>query len=121
MRISDWSSDVCSSDLIDVQRLDADGAGHVQIRLYASGAGSVDLLRRQFRLPNGIIANGVAEIRPLAIKEVLIAMSVAKLSDVAALKPCGNFLRGSAYILCLVRKLTLDGAIFYNINKRSEW
>src|SRR3546814_10863535 len=103
MRISDWSSDVCSSDLrsdggIDVQRLDADGAGHVQIRLYASGAGSVDLLRRQFRLPNGLIANGVAEIRPLAIKEVFIALRVAKLSDVARLKPCGNFLSGEASI-----------------------
>ncbi len=70
----------------------------MQIRLYASGAGSVDLLRRQFRLPNGLIANGVAEIRPLAIKEAFIALRVAKLSDVARLKPCGNFLGGEASI-----------------------
>src|SRR3546814_6991387 len=44
MRISDWSSDVCSSDLVAVQR-GFDGLARVGI------AGGLDVIERQYRAP----------------------------------------------------------------------
>src|SRR3546814_12458774 len=41
MRISDWSSDVCSSDLGDFQTLHVEGARHVAEACAAAGGGAL--------------------------------------------------------------------------------
>src|SRR3546814_7470936 len=50
MRISDWSSDVCSSDLLDARKLDklpspTPGAGDIRIAVHAAGVNFADTLQ----------------------------------------------------------------------------
>src|SRR3546814_2893516 len=87
MRISDWSSDVCSSDLVDIQRVNAgcwghvvrDGeddlvavlAGHIQVRLDLGalelGAAGLHLDERGPGLPSpGCLEDTVGVDGPLA-------------------------------------------------------
>src|SRR3546814_17450714 len=72
MRISDWSSDVCSSDLIPVV-----GARHIDHRMMARAARDLEILlknlahrlerpgrRRTHRISDRIVGTGPAALRP---------------------------------------------------------
>src|SRR3546814_7606971 len=81
MRISDWSSDVCSSDLFDEQAVDVDVAGRQQ-RVFAAAAGHA----------RGVL-RGLCGQRVLVCQRVVIAFE------------CGNqaFAVGGAGLACDLR------------------
>src|SRR3546814_6893184 len=64
MRISDWSSDVCSSDLLSIQPLLVRGDGRVL--LFDTGAGDVGWARGG-RLPASLRAAGVEPSQVTAV------------------------------------------------------
>src|SRR3546814_19905087 len=67
MRISDWSSDVCSSDLLSIQPLLVRGDGRVL--LFDTGAGDVEWARGG-RLPASLRAAGV---EPSQVTDVFLS------------------------------------------------
>src|SRR3546814_15217058 len=69
MRISDWSSDVCSSDLLDMEdvsiRFSGDHFGHAEGRVRAHVAGQVAGLNLSLRLSGFATCDGETVLLPL--------------------------------------------------------
>src|SRR3546814_13358784 len=69
MRISDWSSDVCSSDLLDMEdvsiRFSGDHCGHAEGRVRAHVAGQVAGLNLSLGLSGFATCDGETVLLPL--------------------------------------------------------
>src|SRR3546814_3835873 len=101
MRISDWSSDVCSSDLIDVK--EADRLGQSADELDAAAKAAVSDNERL-----AVIAQGsVLHARSAALQTQILARSEEHTSELQSL------MRISYAVFCLKNKKT-------NINKTQE-
>src|SRR3546814_1035154 len=81
MRISDWSSDVCSSDLFKLLLVTAQRRGEGR----AMTTGQLDLGERLWTIPGKIAKNGQPHVVPLSPQAVAIIEATPRIKGTAGL------------------------------------